>query len=153
MEELVTLTTKEPSMDIEERWRYKYPNVACELLTCDVPTLNEKLAGICKSFIIRFIIVQFLDSVTVTQQLYIVFSKLPGDEILLAKLYSFIDTDQPLNPLLASFFSKTLGVLVARKSDQVIIHKFYFHVVYILMDSDWEGGGNICTMIMCTLHN
>lgn len=45
MEELVTLTTKEPSMDIEERWRYKYPNVACELLTCDVPTLNEKLAG------------------------------------------------------------------------------------------------------------
>jgi len=45
MEELVTLTTKEPSTDIEERWRYKYPNVACELLTCDVPTLNEKLAG------------------------------------------------------------------------------------------------------------
>ncbi|XP_012539453.1 serine/threonine-protein phosphatase 6 regulatory subunit 3 isoform X1 [Monomorium pharaonis] len=85
MEELVTLTTKEPSMDIEERWRYKYPNVACELLTCDVPTLNEKLAG---------------------------------DEALLAKLYSFIDTDQPLNPLLASFFSKTIGVLVARKSDQ-----------------------------------
>lgn len=44
-----------------------------------------------------------------------------GDEALLAKLYSFIDTDQPLNPLLASFFSKTIGVLVARKSDQVII--------------------------------
>ncbi|XP_071649616.1 serine/threonine-protein phosphatase 6 regulatory subunit 3 isoform X2 [Temnothorax longispinosus] len=87
MEELVTLTTKEPSTDIEERWRYKYPNVACELLTCDVPTLNEKLAG---------------------------------DEALLAKLYSFIDTDQPLNPLLASFFSKTIGVLVARKSDQVL---------------------------------
>jgi len=43
-----------------------------------------------------------------------------GDEALLAKLYSFIDTDQPLNPLLASFFSKTIGVLVARKSDQVI---------------------------------
>ncbi|KAM0737027.1 Serine/threonine-protein phosphatase 6 regulatory subunit 3 [Formica fusca] len=85
MEELVTLATKEPSTDIEERWRYKYPNVACELLTCDVPTLNEKLAG---------------------------------DEALLAKLYSFIDTDQPLNPLLASFFSKTIGVLVARKSDQ-----------------------------------
>ncbi|KAH0946482.1 hypothetical protein HN011_011282 [Eciton burchellii] len=85
MEELVTLTTKEPPKDIEERWRYKYPNVACELLTCDVPTLNEKLAG---------------------------------DEALLAKLYSFIDTDQPLNPLLASFFSKTIGVLVARKIDQ-----------------------------------
>lgn len=55
MEELVTLTTKEPSTDIEERWRYKYPNVACELLTCDVPTLNEKLAGT-PSFIIYLMI-------------------------------------------------------------------------------------------------
>ncbi|KAG7211282.1 hypothetical protein KM043_010587 [Ampulex compressa] len=85
MEELITLTTREPSIEIEERWRYKYPNVACELLTCDVPTLNEKLAG---------------------------------DQALLEKLYSFIDTDEPLNPLLASFFSKTIGVLVARNSDQ-----------------------------------
>lgn len=49
------------------------------------------------------------------------FETFSGDEALLAKLYSFIDTDQPLNPLLASFFSKTIGVLVARKSDQVII--------------------------------
>lgn len=50
-----------------------------------------------------------------------------GDEALLAKLYSFIDTDQPLNPLLASFFSKTIGVLVARKSDQVYIF-FYLYI-------------------------
>ncbi|XP_015119641.1 serine/threonine-protein phosphatase 6 regulatory subunit 3 isoform X2 [Diachasma alloeum] len=85
IEELVTLTTKEPSCDVEERWRYKYPNVACELLTCNVPTLNEKLAG---------------------------------SETLLIKLYTFIDTDKPLNPLLASFFSKIIGVLLIRKSDQ-----------------------------------
>ncbi|XP_015119421.1 serine/threonine-protein phosphatase 6 regulatory subunit 3-like [Diachasma alloeum] len=87
IEELVTLTTKEPSCDVEERWRYKYPNVACELLTCNVPTLNEKLAG---------------------------------SETLLIKLYTFIDTDKPLNPLLASFFSKIIGVLLIRKSDQVL---------------------------------
>lgn len=85
MKELVTLTTKEPPIELEERRRYKYPNVACELLTCDLPSVNEKLAG---------------------------------DEDLLAKLYSFIDTDEPLNPLLASFFSRTIGVLVARASDQ-----------------------------------
>ncbi|XP_017753161.1 PREDICTED: serine/threonine-protein phosphatase 6 regulatory subunit 3 isoform X2 [Eufriesea mexicana] len=85
MEELIILTTKEPSTDIEERWRYKYPNVACELLTCDVAVLNERLAG---------------------------------NKALLAKLYSFIDTDQPLNPLLASFFSKTIGVLIGRKAVQ-----------------------------------
>jgi hypothetical protein len=51
-----------------------------------------------------------------------------GDEALLAKLYSFIDTDQPLNPLLASFFSKTIGVLVARKIDQVIIFYLCIHI-------------------------
>lgn len=120
MEELVTLTTKEPSTDIEERWRYKYPNVACELLTCDVPTLNEKLAG--RYSELHFI--QMTGRVFVCKIIWISltrFSKFfSGDEALLAKLYSFIDTDQPLNPLLASFFSKTIGVLVARKSDQVI---------------------------------
>lgn len=51
----------------------------------------------------------------------------------MAKLYSFIDTDQPLNPLLASFFSKTIGVLVARKSDQVII---YIHFLFIHREKD-----------------
>ncbi|XP_043482300.1 serine/threonine-protein phosphatase 6 regulatory subunit 3 isoform X2 [Leptopilina heterotoma] len=85
MKELVTLTTKEPPLELEERRRYKYPNVACELLTCDLPTVNEKLAG---------------------------------DEDLLSKLYSFIDTEEPLNPLLASFFSRTIGVLVSRATDQ-----------------------------------
>lgn len=45
-----------------------------------------------------------------------------GNEALLAKLYSFIDTDQPLNPLLASFFSKTIGVLIGHKTLQVIIN-------------------------------
>ncbi|XP_067001625.1 serine/threonine-protein phosphatase 6 regulatory subunit 3 isoform X2 [Anabrus simplex] len=87
MEELVTLTTVEPSGEVDERSRYKYPNIACELLTCDVPALNERLAG---------------------------------DEALLGKLYAFLESDSPLNPLLASFFSKTIGVLVARKSEQVL---------------------------------
>jgi hypothetical protein len=86
MEELVTLTTIEPSGEVDEKIRYKYPNIACELLTCDVPALNERLAR---------------------------------DEALLGKLYAFLESDKPLNPLLASFFSKTIGVLVARKTEQV----------------------------------
>ncbi|OXU18567.1 hypothetical protein TSAR_013934 [Trichomalopsis sarcophagae] len=85
LEELVNLITEEPSSELEERWRYKYSNVACELLTCDVPIFTEKLAA---------------------------------NEMLLSKLYSFIDKDQPLNPLLASFFSKTLHALLRRASDQ-----------------------------------
>lgn len=65
--------------------RYKYPNIACELLTCEVPQLNQRLAN---------------------------------DEALLGKLYSFLEADPPLNPLLASFFSKTFSVLIARTSEQ-----------------------------------
>lgn len=86
MDEMVTLITTEPSMDFEERIRFKYPNIACELLTCDVPALNERLAS---------------------------------NEVLLDKLYSFLEGDLPLNPLLASYFSKVMGALIAKKTEQV----------------------------------
>uniref|UniRef100_A0A8B9MT66 PP6R2 phosphatase n=1 Tax=Accipiter nisus TaxID=211598 RepID=A0A8B9MT66_9AVES len=46
--------------------------------------------------------------------------KLGGDETLLNILYDFLDHEPPLNPLLASFFSKTIGNLIARKTEQVI---------------------------------
>uniref|UniRef100_A0A8C9L536 Protein phosphatase 6 regulatory subunit 2 n=1 Tax=Serinus canaria TaxID=9135 RepID=A0A8C9L536_SERCA len=65
----------------------EYPNTACELLTSDVPQINDKLGG---------------------------------DETLLNILYDFLDHEPPLNPLLASFFSKTIGNLIARKTEQVI---------------------------------
>lgn len=64
----------------------RYPNTACELLTCDVPQINDRLGG---------------------------------DEALLNLLYDFLDHEPPLNPLLASFFSKTIGSLIARKTEQV----------------------------------
>ncbi|XP_011502575.1 PREDICTED: serine/threonine-protein phosphatase 6 regulatory subunit 3 [Ceratosolen solmsi marchali] len=85
LEELINLIIEEPSQDIDERWRYKYSNIACELLTCEVSILTEKLAG---------------------------------NEMLMSKLYSFIDKEQPLNPLLASFFSKTVHTLLRRTSYQ-----------------------------------
>lgn len=87
MQELVTLITEEPSADLEEKTRFKFPNIACELLTSDVALINDKLGG---------------------------------DESLLEKLYHFLEQEPPLNPLLASFFSKTIGNLIARKTDQVI---------------------------------
>ncbi|XP_066175050.1 serine/threonine-protein phosphatase 6 regulatory subunit 2 isoform X5 [Sylvia atricapilla] len=87
MEQLVTLITHEPPVDMDEKVRFKYPNTACELLTSDVPQINDKLGG---------------------------------DEILLNILYDFLDHEPPLNPLLASFFSKTIGNLIARKTEQVI---------------------------------
>lgn len=45
--------------------------------------------------------------------------KLAGDEELINKLYAFLEGPRPLNPLLASFFSKVMGLLITRKSDMV----------------------------------
>ncbi|KAM9072075.1 serine/threonine-protein phosphatase 6 regulatory subunit 2 isoform 4-T9 [Megaptera novaeangliae] len=88
MEELVSLVTQDPAPDMEEKVRFKYPNTACELLTCDVPQINDRLGG---------------------------------DETLLNLLYDFLNREPPLNPLLASFFSKTIGSLIARRTEQVIV--------------------------------
>uniref|UniRef100_T1JCJ0 J domain-containing protein n=1 Tax=Strigamia maritima TaxID=126957 RepID=T1JCJ0_STRMM len=87
MEEMVNLVIMEPPDDIEEKLKYKYPNIACELLTSDVQQINDSLAG---------------------------------DEALLSKLYTFLETEKPLNPLLASFFSKTMGILIMRKTEVIL---------------------------------
>ncbi|XP_077329702.1 serine/threonine-protein phosphatase 6 regulatory subunit 2 isoform X2 [Lithobates pipiens] len=87
IEQLVQLITQKPPEDMEEKVRFKYPNIACELLTCDVPQINDKLGE---------------------------------DEHLLDILYDFLRQEPPLNPLLASFFSKSIGNLIARKTEQVI---------------------------------
>ncbi|XP_054716771.1 serine/threonine-protein phosphatase 6 regulatory subunit 3-A-like [Uloborus diversus] len=44
---------------------------------------------------------------------------LAGSEAILEKFYGFLDTDKALNPLLASFFSKTLGLLISKKTDEI----------------------------------
>uniref|UniRef100_A0A8B9HBI6 Protein phosphatase 6, regulatory subunit 2b n=1 Tax=Astyanax mexicanus TaxID=7994 RepID=A0A8B9HBI6_ASTMX len=84
--ELISLITHEPPSDREEKLRYKHANTACELLTCDVAIINDKVGG---------------------------------DDCLLNTLYSFLEQNPPLNPLLASFFSKTFGSLISRKTEQV----------------------------------
>lgn len=85
LHELVDLITSEPSKDIDEAEQYKYPNLACELLTSDIPALNERLVS----------------------------------EEILNKLYNFLQNEPPLNPLLSSYFSRTLSILISRKSEQV----------------------------------
>ncbi|XP_041651632.1 serine/threonine-protein phosphatase 6 regulatory subunit 2 isoform X2 [Cheilinus undulatus] len=87
MQELVRMITTEPPAGVEETKRFKFPNIACELLTCDVGVINDKLGN---------------------------------EEPLLESLYAFLEQPSPLNPLLASFFSKTIGNLITRKTEQVI---------------------------------
>lgn len=45
--------------------------------------------------------------------------RLGEDEKLLTKLYGFLQNEPPLNPLLASFFSKVLSILIGRKPERV----------------------------------
>lgn len=45
--------------------------------------------------------------------------KLASDKDLVDQLYSFLMNEGPLNPLLASFFSKVMGLLITRKSEMV----------------------------------
>lgn len=45
IDELVTMITSEPPTDIDENIRFKYPNIACEILTSGVPALIERLVG------------------------------------------------------------------------------------------------------------
>lgn len=87
LQAMVAWVTQEPPASSEERLRYKYPSVACEILTSDVPQINDALGA---------------------------------DESLLNRLYGFLQSSSSLNPLLASFFSKVMGVLINRKTDQLV---------------------------------
>ncbi|KAM9299406.1 serine/threonine-protein phosphatase 6 regulatory subunit 1 [Gastrophryne carolinensis] len=87
MEELVTCITQEPSADMDEKLRYKYASVSCEILTADVSQINDALGE---------------------------------EESLLKQLYGFLQSNEDLNPLLASFFSKVMGILINRKTEQIV---------------------------------
>ncbi|XP_066540794.1 serine/threonine-protein phosphatase 6 regulatory subunit 2 isoform X2 [Hoplias malabaricus] len=55
-----------------------------------------------------------------TSDVSVINDKVGEDDALLNTLYSFLEQDPPLNPLLASFFSKTFGTLISRKTEQTI---------------------------------
>ena len=65
---MVNYIVNEPSEDVDEKIRFKYPSTSCELLTCDVFSITENLVK---------------------------------EQALTEKLWSFLDNESPLNPLLA----------------------------------------------------
>ena len=54
-----------------------------------------------------------------TSDVGVINDKLGNEQPLLDTLYGFLEQPSPLNPLLASFFSKTVGNLITRKTEQV----------------------------------
>lgn len=54
-----------------------------------------------------------------TSDVGVINDKLGNEDPLLDTLYAFLEQPSPLNPLLSSFFSKTIGNLIARKTEQV----------------------------------
>lgn len=74
-----------------------------------------------------------------TSDVSIINDKLGAEESLLEMLYHFLEQDPPLNPLLASFFSKTIGNLIARKTEEV--EPFFF---FLLPSGERRGCSPIC---------
>jgi hypothetical protein len=85
---LVDYIVSVPCERLDEKQRFKYSSISCELLTSDINSINDVLVS---------------------------------NAQIIDRLYSFIDTNETLNPLLASYFAKVMGCLIKRNSEYVSI--------------------------------
>ncbi|XP_019861189.1 PREDICTED: serine/threonine-protein phosphatase 6 regulatory subunit 3-like [Amphimedon queenslandica] len=83
LETLVKYACVVSEPDLEDKYKFKYPHLACEILTADVFTIVEGLATA---------------------------------EKFLPMLWKFLHDEPPLNPLIASFNSKILAMLLGQRT-------------------------------------
>jgi serine/threonine-protein phosphatase 6 regulatory subunit 3 len=89
IDELITFITTEPPIELDEKQRFLYPNVACEILTSDLTSIKQRIAA----------------DENLMNKLYNVFE-------------DHKDKNEQINPLIASFVCKTLGTLITKKMEQ-----------------------------------
>jgi hypothetical protein len=85
VKELLDYVTQEPAGEVDDRLRFKYPNVASEILTTGAVGIMEVVLK---------------------------------DESL-AQIWSMLDAPAPMNPILASYFSKVICMLLNKHPNVV----------------------------------
>lgn len=100
MDQLIDNIIKMPVNDLNEKVKFKYSNISCELLTCDMGPINDML----------------INNLTILDKLYSFLES--SNSIEQADADS--DSATVLNPLLASYFAKVIGILISRKTEQFL---------------------------------
>lgn len=73
-----------------------------------------------------------------------ILDKLTEENVLIDKIYSFMLSNEPLNPLLASFFTKVLGLLLVRKADYVSYLPLLFYSLRYIVHTQPALVGKCC---------
>ncbi|RWS27724.1 Serine/threonine-protein phosphatase 6 regulatory subunit 3-like protein, partial [Leptotrombidium deliense] len=116
LEELIGLATTEPDNHIKPKKQNSTENPPCELvenealsvLETDTIEESDEKTRYEKANIACELLTSDVSSIT---------DALICNKELLSKLYMFIESEKQLNPLLASFFSKTMSLLFVKRSD------------------------------------
>jgi len=61
-------------------------------------------------------------------------------ESLLNSVYTFLESDDDLNPLQASFFSKVMGLVITRRSQMVNVHLLTHFAIDAITSWIWSVG-------------
>lgn len=141
LQQLINLMTCEPGEFADEKLRFKYPNLSCELLNCDVPVINSALAS--NHCLLNKMFQFFSGSATrPVAEATTIGTKSAGDTTATNRdssdseaadevLSADDEGDQsqgaavmttpttPLNPLLASFVVRTFSQLLVRETRQL----------------------------------